>query len=64
VYGLEKQDIDTAKKQGREIEIKGYGVLVIGKDIDEESVFEVVRTIKVKGRVVCSKSIKEHYGLK
>ena len=64
VYGIEKEEIETAKSQGREIEIKGYGVLVIGADIDEESLFEVVRTIKVKGRVVCRKSIKEHYGLK
>ena len=64
VYGIEKEEIETAKNQGREIEIKGYGVLVIGADIDEEALFEVVRKIKVKGRVVCRKSIKEHYGLK
>lgn len=64
VYGLEKHDIEEAKSQGREFEIKGYGVLVIDKDVNEESLFEVVSTIKIKGRVVCSKSIKEHYGLK
>ena len=64
VYGLEKHDIEKAKKQSKEIEITGYGVLVIDKDIDDESLFEVVRTIKVKGRVVCKKSVKEHYGLK
>lgn len=64
VYGLENQEIDKARNQGREIEITGYGVLVIAKDIDEKSLYEVVRTINVKGRVVCAKSIKEHYGLK
>lgn len=64
VYGLEKQEIEMAKRQGKEIEIKGYGVLVIDAGIDEEDIFEVVRTIKVKGKVVCKKSIKEHYGLK
>ena len=64
VYGLEKQDIDKARNQGREIEITGYGVLVIAKDIDEKSLYEVVRAIHIKGRVVCAKSIKEHYGLK
>ena len=64
VYGLEKQDIDKARNQGREIEISGYGVLVIAKDIDEKSLYEVVHAIHVKGRVVCAKSIKEHYGLK
>lgn len=64
VYGLEKRDIEIAKNHGREFEIKGYGVLVIAEDIDDETLFEVVRTIKVKGKVVCKKSIKEHYGLK
>ena len=64
VYGLEKQDVEKARNQGRTIELSGYGVLVIDKDIDEESLFEVVRTIKIKGRVVCGKRIKEHYGVK
>ena len=64
VYGLEKQEVDKARDQGKEIEITGYGVLVIDQDIDDKSLFEVVRSIKVKGRVVCKKNIKEHYGLK
>ena len=64
VYGLEKQDIEKAKNQGKKITISGYGVLVIDKNIDEESLFEVVCSIKIKGKVVCTKSIKEHYGLK
>jgi len=64
VYGLEKQEVERAKSLGKEIEIKGYGVLVIDGDIDDKDVFEIVRTIKVKGKVVCKKSIKEHYGLK
>ena len=64
VYGLEKQEVERAKIQGKEIIIKGYGVLVIDGDIDDKTIFEVVRTIKVKGKVVCKKSIKEHYGLK
>ena len=64
VYGLDKHEVEKARSQGREININGYGVLVIDKDIDEETLYEVVRTIKVKGRVVCNKNIKEHYGLK
>ena len=64
VYGLEKQEVERAKSLGKEIEIKGYGILVIDGDIDDSTIFEVVRTIKVKGKVVCKKSIKEHYGLK
>ena len=64
VYGLEKQEIEAAKSRGEQIEIKGYGVLVIDDRIDEKTMFEVVREIKVKGKVVCGKHIKEHYGPK
>ncbi len=64
IYGLEKQEVEKIKNCGSEMEIKGYGVLVIDENIDEETLFEVVRTIKVKGKVLCKKSIKEHYGLK
>ena len=64
VYGLDKHEIEKALNRGKEIEIDGYGVLVIDKDIDEESLFEAVRAIKIKGKVVCNNSIKEHYGLK
>ena len=64
VYSLDKQDIERALQKGREFEIKGYGVLVIENNIEEESLFGIVRTISVKGKVVCKKSIKEHYGLK
>ena len=64
VYGLDKHDVEKAEIQGREININGYGVLIIDNDIDEELLFKVVSTIKVKGKVVCKKSIKEHYKLK
>jgi len=64
IYGLEKQEVEKIKNRGSEMEIKGYGVLVIDENIEEETLFEVVRTIKVKGKVLCKKSIKEHYGLK
>ena len=64
VYSLDKQDIERALQKGREFEIKGYGVLVIENNIEEESLFKVVRAINIKGKVVCKKSIKEHYGLK
>ena len=64
VYSLDKQEIERALQKGREFEIKGYGVLVIENNIEEESLFGIVRAINVKGKVVCKKSIKELYGLK
>lgn len=64
VYGLERPEIEAAKKRGERITVKGYGVLVIADDIDEEMLFDVVSAISVKGKTVCKKCIKEHYGLK
>lgn len=64
VYGLEKSELDELKAQGVLASYTGYGVMVIGDDIDEETLFDVVESIKVKGKVICSKTIKEHYGLK
>lgn len=62
--GIEKSEIEEAEKRGEEQVITGYGVLVIDDSIDENALYKVVRAIKVKGKVVCRKSIKEHYGLK
>ena len=64
VYRLEKRDIEKAKLNGNSIAISGYGVLVLDKDIDDETLFEIVSSIQVKGKVICKKSIQEHYGLK
>ena len=64
VCNLDAAYIESAKKKGRTLTYTGYGVLVIGKDVDEEMLFAVVESIKLKGKVICSKSIKDHYGLK
>lgn len=64
VSGLEKSEIEHAKACGKEMTIKGYGVLTISDEIEEQTLFEVVKNIKIKGKVVCKKSIKQHYGLK
>ena len=64
VYGIEKSDIEAAKASGKVIQITGYGVLIIEKDVDEELLYQVVQSIRLKGKAVCSQSIKNHYGLK
>lgn len=64
VSGIDKEEIDEAKRRGKEMKIRGYGVLIIDEEIDEEDLFAVVTAINVKGKVACKKSIKEHYGLK
>ncbi len=64
VYGLEQRELEAAKRKGRVMQISGYGVLVISDSVDEELLFDVVESIRIKGKSVCRKSIKEHYGLK
>ena len=64
VYALENDELEAAEKQGQRLSYTGYGVLAIDKGIDEELLFRVVRSIRIKGKVICSQAIKEHYGLK
>lgn len=53
---------DVAAMQGAAV--SGYGVLIIDSGIEEEKLFAAVRSIRVKGKVFCSKAVKERYGLK
>lgn len=64
VCSLENDEILEAKKHGQRITYTGYGVLAIDESIDEALLFSVVQSIKVKGKVICSQPIKEHYGIK
>lgn len=64
VCGLEKREIEAAKRRGQTLTYTGYGVLAISDAIEDELLFEVVESIQVKGKVICKKSVKEHYGLK
>ena len=64
VCNLDAAYIESAKKKGRTLAYTGYGVLVIGNNVDEEMLFAVVESIKLKGKAICSKAIKDHYGLK
>ena len=46
------------------MDVQGYGLLIIHEGCDEEKLFQVVKSINVRGRVRASASIKKHYGLK
>lgn len=64
LFGLTAADVEEMSKQGGGFTVSGYGVLTIDGKIEEEKLFAAVQSIHVKGRVVCSKTVKEHYGLK
>lgn len=64
VYGVTAEDTEFMYRQGGGFSVTGYGVLVIDDSVDEEKLFAAVQTISIKGRAVCTRSIKDHYGLK
>lgn len=64
ISNLDNRTLQNAKAQGKTFPVAGYGVLVLDENIDEELLFEVVETIKVRGKVICSPAVKTHYGLK
>ena len=64
LFSLSEGDVKTMCKQGGGFTITGYGVLIIDDEGDEEKLFSAIQAIRVKGRVICKKTVKEHYGLK
>ena len=63
VCTLNAQELIEIKNRGNTKKITGYGLLYIDQSLDS-LVFETINEIDVKGKVLCSDNIKEHYGLK
>lgn len=64
IYGFTAKEIDKMYEDREKINLSGYGLLSIDDDCDEEKLFAVIESIKHRGKVVCSQTVKEHYGLK
>ena len=64
LYGLTAKEIDEMYEKGEKLSLSGYGVLSIDKTCDEAKLFCVVESIKHRGKVKCSQSVKDHYGIK
>ena len=64
VYDIRREFVEEAKAKGKTASVTGYGVMIINDDVDEAMLYEVVTSIRVRGKIVARKSIKEHYGLK
>lgn len=64
LYGLSVDELEVAKVKEVKLNIHGYGVLIIGDDINPQLLFDTVEAIQVKGKVICSEEIKKHFGLK
>ena len=63
IMGYTAVDIEKFYQTGEQLEIRGYGMLVLDKKCDEEKLFAVIRSIQVKGKIVCSPTVKSHYNL-
>lgn len=64
VAGLQADDIRRLYKAGKQIDVRGYGVLTIDRSCPESMIFSAVKSIQVKGRVICAPEIKAHFGIK
>lgn len=64
VYSLKASDVERMFDKGRKAPIVGYGVLIIEDEVNEAKLFDVVKSISVKGKVACKSKIKAHYGCK
>lgn len=63
IMGYTAADIEKFYQTGDTLDIRGYGMLVLDKKCDEEKLFAVVKSIQVKGKVICSPSVKNYYKL-
>ena len=60
---LEKEDLLKAREKKTKIKIKGYGLLALGGELDD-LVIENVESIAVKGKIICSDRIREHFQIR
>ena len=64
IYGITARDVEEMHAACEQVDVNGYGLLIIHEGCDEEKLFQVVRSINVRGRVKASAGVKAHYGLK
>ena len=64
IFGITTKMIEDSFRKEESMDVQGYGLLIIHEGCDEEKLFQVVKSINVRGRVRASASIKKHYGLK
>ena len=63
VYVFTEAQLRHAQEAGKRIRVKGYGLAVIDKSLDELAL-DTIEEINVKGKVICSERVKTGLGLK
>ena len=64
ILGVTPKMVEESFAKGESMDMTGYGLLIIHEGCDEEKLFQVIRTVNVRGRVKASETVKAHYGLK
>ncbi len=64
VSGLTRGELMTMHYDGEKIKVRGYGVYMIDENCHEDMLFEVLESIDVRGKVLCTDSVRRHYNLK
>lgn len=64
ISNLSAEELRQAREAGVRLKIRGYGLLVVDRDVDDPLLFDAVEEISVRGRVQCSADAKKHFGLK
>lgn len=64
VSGFTAKEIARMHAEGETVSMTGYGVLHIDPVCDREQLYQVVESIRVRGKVIAPADVKAHYGLK
>lgn len=62
--GITRGELMRMVDAGESIRITGYGVYRIDPNCPEDMLFKVIRSIDVRGKVLCTDSVRAHYGIK
>lgn len=64
VSGFTAKEIARMHAEGETVSMTGYGVLHIDPACDREQLYQVVESIRVRGKVIAPADVKAYYGLK
>ena len=60
IYGFTEDQLRHAKEKGKKIRVRGYGVVVIDKKLDDLAL-EVIERIDIKGKIIASPRIRDRF---
>ena len=64
ITGSESREVEELYAEGESFRLRGYGVLHISADCDEEKLKAVVKSVSIRGKMFAPDWVKQHYGVK